>query len=99
MFEAAITPAVAGIGAPGNLRPLDWSELVARLAAARDLRDVLSRPAMVAGSFVGQARGGLARAGNGERAVNLDALGRGKTPQGITFANVEEAAGGDQGTQ
>ena len=36
MFEGLINSAPAGQGATPGLRPLDWGELVARLAAARD---------------------------------------------------------------
>lgn len=95
MFEAAILPAVASPGE--TLRPLDWSELVARFAAARDLRSLGWRPAGAACSFVGGAA--HLRAYDGEPPINLDALGRGKAPATISVAAAGEAAVGDQGTR
>jgi hypothetical protein len=95
MFEAAIMPAVVSTGAV--LRPLDWGELVARFAAARDVRALLSRPAGGAGSFTSAAAS--MHAPGGERPVNLDALGRGKALEAIFVAAAEEADVGDQGTR
>ena len=43
MFEGTIIAASAKPGAANALRPLDWPEIVARLAAARDLRAMLAR--------------------------------------------------------
>jgi len=95
MFEAAILPAVVPTG--DALRPLDWGELVARFAAARDVRGMLARSAQGAGSFAsGAADLGWGRE---ERPVNLDALGRGKSPAAIFVATAEEADVGDQGTR
>ncbi|MGX7951293.1 hypothetical protein ACWPM1_01895 [Tsuneonella sp. HG249] len=95
MFEAAIMPAVAPTG--HELRPLDWGELVARFAAARDLRDLVARPAGEAGSFVSGAA--AIRNWDGERPVNLDALGRGKALAAINAGTAGEADVGDQGTR
>lgn len=95
MFEAAIMPAVARQG--DALRPLDWGELVARFAAARDLRSLVARSAGNAGSFVAGA--GMLRAADGQRPVNHNALGRGKAPTAISVAAAGEADVGDQGTR
>jgi len=99
MFEAAISPAIAATGAPEALRPLEWSELVARFTAARDLRAVLVRAGACAASFAARAEAGLQRFDAGQPDINLGALGGFKTPEAITVATVEEAAKGDQGTQ
>ena len=95
MFEAAIMPAVVANG--DALRPLDWGELVARFAAARDLRDLASRSGNGMGSFFSGAA--HLREGVGQRPVNHDALGRGKSPVAITVAAAGEADVGDQGTR
>lgn len=95
MFEAAIAPAVAPAG--HALRPLDWHELTVRLAAARDLRGLVARAGGGSASFAAGAA--HIRAGDGEQAVNLDALGRGKAPAAISVAAAGEAAVGDQGTR
>ena len=95
MFEAAIMPAVVSAG--DALRPLDWGELVARFAAARDLRSLVARSAGNAGSFVSGAA--MLRVSQGERPINLDALGRGKAPAAIFAAAAGQADVGDQGTR
>ena len=95
MFEAAIMPAVVADG--DALRSLDWGELVARFAAARDLRDLVARPANGAGSFVSGAF--YLRESEGKRPINHDALGRGKAAAAIDVAAAGEAAVGDQGMQ
>lgn len=103
MFEASITPAIAQTGAPGTLRPLEWSEIVARLGAARDLRAMLNRPipsgSPSMGSFASRAGSGSGSAADGERDVNHGALGRGKAPTAIIAVTNEDAAGGNQRTQ
>ena len=95
MFEAAIMPAVAPTGP--ELRQLDWGELVARFAAARDLRGLAARPAGEPGSFVSGA--GAIRKSDGKGPVNLDALGRGKALAAINAGAAGEADMGDQGTR
>jgi hypothetical protein len=95
MFEAAIMPAV--VGKRDALRPLDWGELVARFAAARDLRSLLARPSAFPGSFASGA--GSLRASQGERPINFDALGRGKVAAARSVAAAGEAAVRDQGTR
>jgi hypothetical protein len=95
MFEAAILPAV--VSKEGTLRPLDWGELVGRFAAARDLRGILRPSAEGAGSFISAAAS--MHVANGERGVNLDALGRGKRTAAIIDLAAGEADMGDQGTR
>ena len=94
MFEAANTFRMPEPGAEGALRTLDWAEIVARLAAVRDLRAVLSRPALAGGGFVPQAAAGIA--GVGEPAVNLAALAGGKWVDATTVATAGSAATGDR---
>ncbi|WP_120716781.1 hypothetical protein [Tsuneonella amylolytica] len=111
MFESAIFaatgPAKNSVTAR-DLRPLAWGELVARLAATRDLRALMASPVPGSASFGGRAdlaffvdppppSALIAQAR--QEPVNRDALGGGKSPPAIHSANVEEAARGDQGTQ
>ncbi len=97
MFEATITPAVVGHG--HATRPIDWCELVARFAAARDLRALDLRPVRTGGSFAGRAEAGLRRIERSEPRVNLAALGGVKAPAAISAANMNNMAESDQGTQ
>ena len=102
MFEAAIRPASAASG--DELRPIDWRELVARFAAARDLRVLVMRPAGHGGSFAAQAESGLfvdreENFGTGQPAINLAALGAVKPLEAITAATTDVMAEGDQGTR
>lgn len=99
MFEAAITSASAEPGVENALRPLDWCEIVARLAAARDLRAILSPSASLTRSASFAAGAGTTCALHGQPAVNLDALGGGKAPAMISVATETKAATGDQGTR
>ncbi len=96
MFEAAILPATVDSGAV--LRPLDWGELVARFAAARDLRALVARPRGTGNSFAARAMAGLPHE-HGKPTVNLDALGRMKPLETINAATRQNVAKGDQGTQ
>ncbi|GGE02923.1 hypothetical protein GCM10011515_23170 [Tsuneonella deserti] len=84
MFEAVSLPD-ADFRSQGALRTLDWSEIVARLSATRDLRAVLARPVGAGGGFVPEAAAGIAGAVEGERGVNLPALAAGKGA-GVTIA-------------
>lgn len=97
MFEAAIMPAVAGEAVQD--RPLDWNELVARFAAARDLRALVIRPGAAGGSFTGRADAVLNAGEYGEPPVNLGALEGVKALAAITAATVGDMAKGAQGTQ
>ena len=96
MFEGTITAASADPGAESALRPLDWPEIVARLAAARDLRAVFARPVVSGGSFVTRAAAGIARAAPHERSINFDALAAGKWPASTTAATAPAAGFGDR---
>jgi hypothetical protein len=111
MFESAIIAATGRtvLGETGRgLRPLAWGELVARLAATRDLRALMASPMPGSASFGGRVDLAFfedpppasARIARGrQEPVNRDALGGGKSPPAIHSATVEEAARGDQGTQ
>ena len=99
MFEGNFSQ--TGCDRAGNgtgLRPISWAELSARLAAARDLRDVLRPAAAASGSasFASGAAAQFAAQGEGIRNVNPDALGAGKTPRGIAGSPAEDSAGGDR---
>ena len=61
------------------LRAICWQELTARINAARDLRQVLSRDqACLTASFADAAAGYFSDVEEGKRAVNPDALGHRK---------------------
>jgi hypothetical protein len=94
MFEAAFPPRSPEQGPDDALRALDWSEIVARFAAARDLRAVLARPIVAGGGFVPEAVAGIA--GQGERSVNLAALATGKRADPTTAAAVPAMGRGDR---
>ena len=94
MFEAAFPSRGPDRGPDGPLRALDWSEIVARFTATRDLRAVLARPAVRGGGFVPQAAAGIA--GEGERSVNLAALATGKCADSTTAAAVPSTGRGDR---
>ena len=94
MFEAAIAFRMPEPGAEGALRALDWAEIVARLAAVRDLRAVFARPVVAGGGFVPQAAAGIARAG--ERGVNLGSLAGSKWADANTAATAGSAGNGDR---
>lgn len=80
MFEtnmSSIHPAAAPEGA--ELRAFDWAELTARLAAARDLRQVVvHRRGHASASFDQWAAGDIAARSNGKLIVNSSGLGCGK---------------------
>jgi len=89
MLESPILPGPQGESAAhGPLRPLQWCDLMARFAAQRDLRLLLSlERAGLAGSFGSLAhplavREG-ARGGGGKRGVNPEALAAGKCRRSI----------------
>ena len=94
MFERAIPVPDATSAPAGALRAMDWAEIVARLAAIRDLRAVLARPVLAGGGFVPQAAAGIASAS--ERGVNLAALAGGKWVDAKTGATAGSAAKGDR---
>jgi len=96
MFEGTITAASAAPGAESTLRSLDWPEIVARLAAGRDLRAVFARPLVAGGSFAPRAVAGIARAGPEKRSINFDALAGGKWPAATTSASAPAVGFGDR---
>lgn len=66
------------------LRAIGWSELSARINAARDLRQVLrSDPTLMTASFGDAAAGYFASGNQSKRAVNPDALEGSKTRQAM----------------
>ncbi|QUL37363.1 hypothetical protein [Erythrobacter sp. JK5] len=82
------------------LRAMQWSELTARLNAARDLRRVLRRDARhniasAAASFGDAAATYFESLGNGERAVNPVALGASKASCATFCEPGADAASGD----
>lgn len=82
------------------LRAIEWSELTARLDAARDLRELLRRDAChhiesSAASFGDAAARYFARLGDGEWTVNLDDLEGRKASQDILRSVHGDAAKGD----
>ncbi|WP_284123813.1 hypothetical protein [Parerythrobacter aestuarii] len=75
----------------GELRAIAWPELVARLAAQRDLRSVLlSRDSDGRASFNPCAAAMLTGRGDSKPNINRDALSHGKYP----WANQVDAASG-----
>ena len=94
MFEAAFPPRAPASAPEGALRPLDWSEVVARLAATRDLRAVLARPLVQGGGFAPQTAAGIAS--QGERGVNLAALATGKCADSKTATAVQLMGRGER---
>jgi hypothetical protein len=107
MFEDRNLAGRAVQGGPGQageggapLRPLLWSELVARFAAARDLRHAVTLSHGAApGSFDGGAARWLNDLGKGKPAVNPDALGNGKPGKGMAGRDGNNARIGDRGTE
>lgn len=82
------------------LRAVEWSELTARLNAARDLRLLMRHESQtniedVAASFGDAAASYFALLGESERDVNPDALGRSKALDGM-IANNETARPANQ---
>jgi hypothetical protein len=99
MYEGAIRIPAAEAGVDGGLRGFAWAELVARLAAARDLRGELGpgRPPG-ASSFAPEAAR-LVRQADGEDDVNLEALAHGKARGRKSVAPASTAAGCDRETR
>ena len=92
MFEGNLSSVVAGqTGDVGALRAVAWSELAAKLAAARDLRASLE--GSEASFDAGSARR-IAAHHNGKSSINPDDLGNGKGPEGIANPAVHGAATG-----
>lgn len=78
-----------------SLRPLSWGDLVARLAAARDLRASYDgRAAGSDASFDAGSARCVAALHNGKHAVNLEDSSYGKGLEGIADQAVQGAASG-----
>lgn len=82
MFEGNLQiPDTGTAGTEGELRAIAWPELVARLAANRDLRRVLlTRDDSASASFNPCAAALLSRGEDYKHAVNLDVSVDGKYP-------------------
>ena len=89
MFEGKPPKSAEGHAAEGQresetLRPLSWSELVARLAAARDLRASLTgRVSRSDASFDASSARCIAAHHNGKHLVNPEDSGSGKGLEAI----------------
>ena len=84
----------------GALRPVVWPDLVAKLAAARDLRALFVADARQSfASFAPVAAQALAGCGHAERDINPDALTRGKFHGPTRVSAADEARGGDREMQ
>ena len=78
-----------------TLRSLSWTDLVARLSAARDLRASYQGAGETAeGSFDAGSARRVAAHHNGKHPVNLDDLANGKGPAGTADQAVHGSASG-----
>ena len=85
-------------GAGHRLRPVNWSDLVAKLDAARDLRaSLLSHDGEGEGSFDPGSAQHIAALCECKQGVNLADLVNGKAEHGMSGAGNESAAGNDPG--
>ncbi|MBV7258497.1 hypothetical protein [Erythrobacter crassostreae] len=87
-------------GNGGALRALEWNELTARLAAARDLRLLIQRDSRLnieeaAFSFGDAAASYFQALEHDEQLINPDALERSKASSCITFEPSDDAATSD----
>lgn len=98
MFEGQIVPAAVEDAADsaaegGTLRVPAWPELVARLAAAHDLRRAMARAgAHPSGNFACFGEWGEGAFDQGQPIVNPDGLVHGKGPGGMVLAAANGAA-------
>jgi hypothetical protein len=78
-----------------SLRPLSWDDLVARLSAARALRESIEGGAAGSeASFDAGSARRIAAHHNGKHGVNLEDSSYGKGPEGIADQAVHGAASG-----
>lgn len=83
-------------GAPDPLRPVSWSDLVAKLEAARELRAELGAGESGGdGSFDPDSARHIAALGEGKQDINLDVLANGKAAGGISRSNKNGASSDD----
>ncbi|MXP15131.1 hypothetical protein GRI44_10265 [Altererythrobacter confluentis] len=105
MFEttnthAGFDAAMDGAADEMLLRPIAWSELVARLAAARDLRRLLVREASPAGGrFTAFADFRNAMLNDAQEDVNPDGLGARKDVEAIEVCAANNVTPGDREMQ
>jgi hypothetical protein len=98
MFERNLLEAgYAGAVESGALRPLEWSVLVARLAAARDLRSIFARGKSASGgNFARFSTDPSANLNTLASCVNRDDLADGKDNGAIMPAAAGPAETGDR---
>lgn len=98
MFDTRLTiPEASARSAGKALRAFGWSELAARINAARDLRRVLREDrGLLVASFEDAAAGYFAQGQYGEPRVNLGALEGRKSRCGKRFSAEGEAETGDR---
>ena len=95
----------ADLGDGVALREIQWAELIARLAASREIRGAMPHPvAANGGSSFGALAGAPSNAPRvvaepGKRDVNPDALGNGKRVVATTGNAMPVAAGTTRGKQ
>lgn len=101
MFERKLSHADAVVpldlpeGAPEGLRPVKWSDLVAKFDAIHDLRAELGAGETAGGaSFDADSARHIAEIGAGKQDINFDGLANGKTAGGIS-RSANGAAGDD----
>ena len=101
MFEGHFIPATADSATEGAaLRAPAWPELVARLAAAQDLRRAMARPGVhPAGNFDRFGERHAISPAQRERRVNPDGLVHGKGNGGMIPAAANGAVAGDRETR
>lgn len=92
MYEAGNPFSAQEHGPAVALRPLGWHELVVRIGAARDTRELFARPTPVGGGFVPAAVAGIGRALADEPGINLGSLSDSKWPN-VTGAAATPSAG------
>jgi hypothetical protein len=105
MFEgklpsaAAAQPLDRAIPGQGGLRPVSWSDLVARFDAVRELRTEPGTGETAGGaSFDPDSARHIAELGDGKPPINFDDLANGKTAGGMGRPNTNGAASDDPRT-
>jgi hypothetical protein len=83
-------------GGQQRLRPVSWSDLVAKLEAARELRAELGAGETDGdGSFDPDSARHIAAIGEGKQDINFDVLANGKATGGISRSDNNGAASDD----
>ena len=96
MFESAVPLHSSEPPCGVALRALEWSEIVARLGAAQDLRALFARPASPGGGFMPHTAAGIAAGAASEPGVNFAALSHRKGADATTAAAASRADHGDR---